>query len=133
MLGVGETINMRKQNNANATNIFIVILLILYMPTLNELRELEITLSQTRVACFQFSVSRFTSGCRKIIELHLLSCFVSYAGNNEVHRPICTFEIYLCRTLGFKFLGAFANHFGKRLLACPPVRLTTWTKRTFLH
>jgi hypothetical protein len=105
----------------------------LYMPTLNELRELEITLSRTRVACFQFSVSWFTSGRRKIIALHLLSCFISYARNNEVRRPTCTFETNLCRTFCLKFVGAFANHIGKRPLACPPVRLTTWKKQNFLH
>jgi len=129
----GETINMRKQSNANATNIFIVILLILNMPILNELRELEITLSRTRVACFQFSVSWFTSGRRKIIALHLLSCFISYARNKEVRKPTCIFEMHLCWTLCFKFLGAFANHFGKRPLACPSVRLATWKRQTFLH
>jgi hypothetical protein len=43
LVGEGGTINMKKQSNAKAMYIFIVILLILYMHTLNELRELEIT------------------------------------------------------------------------------------------
>jgi hypothetical protein len=111
--GGGGTINMGKHSNPNDTNIFIVILLVLHMPTLNELREMEITLSRARVACFQFSVSWFTSGRRNIIALHLLSCFNSYARNNEVRRPICTFEMHLCRTLCFKFCRRLRKSFRK--------------------
>jgi hypothetical protein len=52
---------------------------------------------------------------------HVLFC---YGRNNEIRGPVGTFEMYLRRTLCFKFLGAFADHLGKRLLACPPVRLS---------